>query len=196
MSKGDLVARNASRGSRFGVVRKVALLVAVVLVGGGLSIPRFFHHTQAGDTSNGTGAQEWGPPAPNFQLSATAGQLPRGLDELWAEKPVVLVFFSSWCDQCANAQSGLNKLAKRYENKIAFVGIAGKDTEADVAQYVKKHGVRYEVRLDTTGQFFEKYAVREPPLIALVSKGGRLLRGWPGGLGADELEKQLKNLVL
>ncbi len=116
--------------------------------------------------------------------------------DLATERPVVLVFFSSYCDTCASAQPDLNALAKKYRNKVVFIGVAREDKAADVAAFVKKYAVTYPVAIDTDGKQSEKYAVRESPLIALISQGGKLLRGWPGGIDAATLDGQLKELAI
>jgi cytochrome c biogenesis protein CcmG/thiol:disulfide interchange protein DsbE len=37
--------------------------------------------------------------------------------------------------------------------------------------------------------------VREPPVVAVVGRGGRLNRGWPGGVDADTVHGVLDGLV-
>jgi peroxiredoxin len=133
--------------------------------------------------------------APAIELKTIEGVTAK-VAELAEQRPVVLQFFSSWCEQCAAAQADFNGLAKRYKDKVVFIAVAGQDKEADVAEYVKKNNVPYMVAIDPDGKLWDRYAVREPPLIALVSKGGKLLRGWPGGIKADELDKQIKTLVI
>lgn len=38
------------------------------------------------------------------------------------------------------------------------------------------------------------YAADEPPLVVLIAAGGKVLRGWPGGIDADDLAGQLEKL--
>jgi hypothetical protein len=39
------------------------------------------------------------------------------------------------------------------------------------------------------------YAAREPGLVVLVSRGGKVLRGWPSGVTRVELASRLEELV-
>lgn len=133
--------------------------------------------------------------APAIELKTIDGATVK-VAELAGERPVVLQFFSSWCEQCGAAQGDFNSLAKRYKDKVVFIAVAGQDKEADVAAYVKKYGVPYAVAIDPDGKLWDRYAVREPPLVALISKGGKLMRGWPGGISASDLDKQIKQLVI
>lgn len=135
------------------------------------------------------------PAAPPFELELTGGQV-IDMSEQWAQRPVVLVFFETWCTLCAEQQPGLNELAEHYRDVILFVGIAGISERAEVEDYIDDHDVPYPVGIDPSGQRWLQYAASEPPLVALVSKGGRLLRGWPGGVSADDLREQIESLVI
>ncbi|SBT44171.1 TlpA family protein disulfide reductase [Micromonospora narathiwatensis] len=116
--------------------------------------------------------------------------------DLWADRPVVLVFFTSWCDQCAQRQDALSELARTYRDKVVFVGVAGEDKADDLHRYLREHRVEYPVVVDDDGAIWRSYAVREPPAVVMVAKGGALLRGWPGGVDAPTLDGKLRELVL
>lgn len=135
------------------------------------------------------------PSAPDVELDLVDG---RTLDvtEEWAERPVVLVFFESWCTLCREQQEGINDVVADYRDVVLFVGIANLSEPADVEQYVSDNDITYPVGIDSTGRTLLNYAVTEPPLVALVSKGGRLLRGWPEGLAGEELAQQIEQLAI
>ena len=116
--------------------------------------------------------------------------------DLWADRPVVLVFFSSWCTTCASRQDALSELARSYRDRVLFVGVVSEDKADDLQDYLRTHRVEHPVLLDEEQTVWRSYAVREPPAIAVVAKGGALLRGWPGGLDATALDQQLRGLVL
>ncbi|GAB3216818.1 hypothetical protein GCM10027452_46830 [Micromonospora halotolerans] len=121
---------------------------------------------------------------------------PVALAELWAERPVVLVFFTSWCTLCADRQAALSELARRHSDEVVLVGVATEDKPEDVQRYLREHRVGYPVVLDADGTIWRSYAVREPPAVVVVAKGGALLRGWPGGVDAATLDTELARLVL
>jgi thiol-disulfide isomerase/thioredoxin len=129
--------------------------------------------------------------APPLELTLVDGS-DVDVTELWAERPVVLHFFSSWCTTCEAQQAEMNALAERYKDVIAFVGVAGEDESAAVNGYVDEQKVTYPVALDTSGDLWKRYAVAEPPLVALVGKGGRLLYGAPGEIDLARLEERIK----
>ncbi|MFC0006337.1 TlpA family protein disulfide reductase [Micromonospora siamensis] len=131
---------------------------------------------------------------------AVAGRLTDGspveLARLWADRPVVLVFFSSWCAACEQRQDALSQLARDHADRVVFVGVAGEDKPADVQRFLRAHRVDYPVLLDDGGRVALSYAVREPPAVVLVGRGGKLLRGWTGGVDASTLDARLRELVL
>lgn len=135
------------------------------------------------------------PPAAGFELALVDG---RTLDVPgeWEERPVVLVFFESWCTLCQEQQESINDVVADYRDVVLFVGIANLSEPADVEQYVADNDITYPVGIDTTGRTFLNYAVTEPPLVALVSKGGQVLRGWPEGISGEELQEQIEQLAV
>jgi peroxiredoxin len=135
------------------------------------------------------------PPAPAAELELIDGRTLE-LTEQWQERPVVLVFFESWCTLCKEQQAGINDVVADYQDVVLFVGIANLSEPSDVEQYVSDNRITYPVAIDGTGRTWLNYAVAEAPLVALISKDGRLLRGWPEGISGDELREQLDELAV
>ncbi|WP_433527951.1 TlpA family protein disulfide reductase [Micromonospora sp. CA-263727] len=135
------------------------------------------------------------PTAPKFTATLTDGSSLE-VARLWADRPVVLVFFASWCATCAERQDALSDLAGAYRDRVVFVGVASDDKPAALVDFLRAHRVDYPVATDPAMEVWRAYAMREPPGVVLVSRGGRLLRGWPGGVDAATLDSSLKTLVL
>ena len=110
------------------------------------------------------------------------------------ERAAVIVFFSSWCTWCRDNQAALNDFAQAQRDAVTVIGVAGADDRDAVAAYVDEHRVRYPVGLDPDLRLFRAYAVSEPPLVALVSPSGELVRGWPGGVDMATLTKAVEAL--
>jgi peroxiredoxin len=135
------------------------------------------------------------PPAPSFELRLLDGEVVDS-DEQWSKRPVVLVFFESWCELCRDQQPEINELVEDYRDVVLFLGVAGLSDPDDLRAYVADNDVAYPVGSDRSGEVWLDYAAEEPPLVALVSKGGQLLRGWPGGLPAESLRDQIDRLAV
>lgn len=133
--------------------------------------------------------------APDFELELLDGSTIEA-SRLWRERPVVLTFVTSWCTTCEARENEIAKLAREYGDNLTFLGIAAADDAGALKTYVDDHGVEYEVGLDDSQAIWRKYAVREPPAIVLVAKGGKLVKGWPGGLEPGELDAQIKRWLL
>ncbi|MDQ7904882.1 redoxin domain-containing protein [Phytohabitans sp. ZYX-F-186] len=135
------------------------------------------------------------PSAPVFTGTLTDGTALAAAD-LWAERPVVLLFFASWCTTCADRQDALSDLARDYRDRVVFVGVVTGDEPAELEAYLRAHEAEFPVVVDADGTISRSYAVREPGAVAVVAKGGALLRGWPGGLDASTLDNRIRELLL
>jgi peroxiredoxin len=133
------------------------------------------------------------PPAPAFELELLDGST-LDLAEQWQDRAVVLVFFESWCELCARQQPDITALSEEYRDTVLFVGVGHESSRDDAAEFRREHDIEYPVGLDAGGEVWRRYRVDEPPLIALVSKGGRLVRGWPGG--TTELGRQIRQFLV
>ncbi len=135
-----------------------------------------------------------GPAAPPFTLALLDGTRVSGA-ELWKTRPVVVFFFASWCSRCATQQKALASLAHRWGGAVAFVGIAARDQPGALKPWLSDHDVGYPVGIDSGLAISKRYAIRTPPAVILIGRGGALLRGWPDGVGEDELNRQLQQIV-
>lgn len=133
--------------------------------------------------------------APSFTGTALDGSAVDS-DCLWADHPVVITFLTSWCGQCQQRQDALSELARTYAGQLGFVAVATQDSADALTAFATQHTIDYPVVLDDAGAIWRSYAIREPPAIAVVGRGGRLLRGWPGGKDAAELTTELRSLKL
>lgn len=134
-------------------------------------------------------------PAPRFELDLLSGER-LDTDDQWAVRPMVLLFFESWCERCREQQPAINELVDEYEDIVLFVGVANLSPEEDVREYVRDNDVRYPVGIDEGGEVWLKYAAQEPPLVALIAKDGHLVRGWAGGQDGDVLREHIADLLV
>jgi peroxiredoxin len=161
-------------------VRLVVLALVLVLAG-----------CSAGATY--VAAPPTAPPAPAFELELLDGAT-LDLAEQWQNRAVVLVFFESWCELCARQQPDITALSEEYRDVVLFVGVGYESSSEDATAFMRDHDIDYPVGLDPSGEVWRRYRVDEPPLVALISKGGKLVRGWPGG--TTELEQQIRQFLV
>jgi peroxiredoxin len=115
---------------------------------------------------------------------------------LWDERPVVLFFFASWCGICPEQQVDITALADSYGDTVTFLGVTGEDEPEAVAEYLDEHEVPYAVAMDDELDSWIKYAVREPPQVVIIAKGGHVVKGWPGGTSKTVIDETLTELVM
>jgi peroxiredoxin len=132
--------------------------------------------------------------APPFSLARLDGTRVDAASP-WKQRPVVVFFFASWCGRCATQQAALKPLAERYRDVVTFVGVGGQDKAPAVRSWLDDHDVTYPVGIDGGMETWRRYAVRTPPAVILVAPGGKLERGWPGGVSEDVLGDELDRLV-
>lgn len=133
------------------------------------------------------------PPAPDFSVQLVDGT-PLTASELWAERPVVLVFTASFCERCADIHRDVAAAVDEHDGAIALLGVAGSD-DTGAQDYADELDLGHPLAL-AGERVWLGYAAREPALVALVSRGGKVLRGWPNGIDGDELGSQLDDLVV
>ncbi len=83
-----------------------------------------------------------GKPAPAFALPGLGGTPPQLANADLKGRPVLVNFFASWCAGCRVEHPVLMQLAKEG---IEIIGIDYKDTDADGAQWLQRHGNPYRV---------------------------------------------------
>jgi cytochrome c biogenesis protein CcmG/thiol:disulfide interchange protein DsbE len=89
----------------------------------------------------------------------------------------------------------LNSLARKYEGLVAFVGVAQDDKPAALKHYAVSRKLPYAVGIDGSGTSWRNYGVSEPPVIAVIGKGGRLLRAWNVDIPESTLDGALARLA-
>jgi thiol-disulfide isomerase/thioredoxin len=132
------------------------------------------------------------PPAPEISAELVDGT-PVTASELWADRPVVLVFTASWCDRCADIHRRAAELVDGRPG-ITLLGVVPADDAAGAREYAEELDLGYPVAVGDERDWLN-YAVREPPAVVLVAPPGNVVRGWPGGVEPAMLARSLDELV-
>ncbi len=169
----------------------VGLLAGVaVLVAAGVAMWGPGH----GATAQSSGRPLPGQPAPDFTLALLDGSafsLPDARGQA-----VVVNFWASWCPPCEAEAADLQAVWEEYREKgVAFVGVAYKDEEAAVRDFLAQHGLTYPVGLDPTGRIAALYGLTGVPETFVVDAEGKVARFYIGPVTADQLRTVLDGLV-
>ncbi|MFT5292136.1 MAG: thiol-disulfide isomerase/thioredoxin [Planctomycetota bacterium] len=101
---------------------------------------------------------------------------------LAAGRPLVLVFWQSWCESCLEEAPGLGRAARSLSGKVDFLGVVpGKDgtvNEDRVRQISDELGMPYAHLRDRTLEWTRTFKVDgTPTMIALNEEGDIIWRG-------------------
>jgi thiol-disulfide isomerase/thioredoxin len=130
--------------------------------------------------------------APDFTAELVDGT-ELAANDLWRDRPVVLVFTASWCERCRDVHRDAARVVGEHPG-AALLGIVGEDDLEAAADYADELDLGRPVGA-ASEQVWLDYAAREPPVVVLVGPGGKVLRGWPGGVAPAVLDEQLDALA-
>ncbi|WP_049563914.1 redoxin domain-containing protein, partial [Nonomuraea sp. SBT364] len=132
------------------------------------------------------------PAALRFTAPTLDGRTFRG--ESLAGRPVAFWFWAPWCPKCLSDAPAVKAAAARHGD-VAFVGVAGLDTEAAMQEFVQRTGTGDLVHLsDTEGAVWTKLGVSEQSTFVFVKPDGSAEKV-SGPLGRDGLEEHLRTLA-
>jgi peroxiredoxin len=125
-----------------------------------------------------TPAQPIGQSLPDFTLR-TLGNKPVTLSQLRDQSPSGVLLMTFWCTDCASCRATEESLAwmtKKYGPKAKVVAIASSenDTSTSVQAYLKEHGTKIDVLLDTSGEFARHLKVNTTTTTVILDKSGRM----------------------
>jgi len=149
----------------------------------------------------GTRFAEQGMVAPDFTVLDVEGH-PFRLSEENSGKPVLLVFWSVFCEPCRAEMAYLQKAQDRYAGRdlaIVAVAVDGEPLRNIIGGFARQEGYTFKVLvdgLDATGRWkvADAYGVAVTPTLLLREKGGTVLLRKEGRISGDELEKAVSSL--
>ena len=86
-------------------------------------------------------------------------------------KPVLMVFWATWCPYCKKLLPGIERLHQKYGPQgLQVIGVTIRE-DGDPAAYMKRYGYTFTVALDGDG-LMKAYHVSGTPTIAVIDKEG------------------------
>jgi peroxiredoxin len=131
--------------------------------------------------------------APGFSAELLDGT-PIEAADLWEERPLVLVFTASWCERCAELHREAAAAIDEHGDAVALLGVVAEDDAEGARDYAEELDLGHPVAV-ASERVWLNYAAREPPVVVLISRGGKVLRGWPGGVARADLARRLGELL-
>jgi peroxiredoxin len=101
--------------------------------------------------------------------------LPVTLGRFLEKKPVLLVFWATWCPECKAAIPEINAMTTGpLAGKLQILGLDFRESREKVANAVKARGIRYPVLLDERGQVARAYGIVGIPTYVLIDRRGNV----------------------
>jgi len=149
----------------------------------------------------GSRVAEPGMIAPDFTVLDVEGR-PFRLSEEVSRKPVLLLFWSVFCDPCRAELATLQKAHDKYAGRdltVVAVAVDGGPLRNTVGGFARQEGYTFKVLVDELDakevwKVADAYGVAVTPTLLLLEKGGKVSLRKGGKVRDDELEKAVSSL--
>ena len=111
------------------------------------------------------------------------------LGEFAGRKPVLLVFWATWCPHCNEAVPAINEIQSRLSGRLQILAIDFMESGEKVKAFMKAKNVSYPVLLDRNGKVARQYRVLGIPTYVVLDKKGEIV--YSGNELPPSLEKYL-----
>lgn len=128
--------------------------------------------------------------SPDFSGELLDGTPVRASD-LWDDRPLVLLFTASWCGRCEEIHREVTAVVDEHGGTIALLAVVAREDANGARQYARELDLGHPVAI-ADERVWLSYAADEPPLVALIAPGGKIMRGWPGGVDREILAQELE----
>ena len=151
--------------------------------------------------AEGSRVAEPGMIAPDFTVLDVDGH-PFRLSEEVSRKPVLLLFWSVFCDPCRAELATLQKAHDKYAGRdltVVAVAVDGGALRNTVGGFARQEGYTFKVLVDELDamevwKVADAYGVAVTPTLLLLEKGGKVSLRRGGKVREDELEKAVSSL--
>ena len=134
------------------------------------------------------------PSALRFESTTLEGRPFTGSDLV--ERPVVFWFWAPWCPKCVAEGPHVAEVARKYANRVDFVGVGGHGNKGEMRRFVTRTGTGNGAITqldDRSGQLFSRFKVNEVPTFVFLTLDGKATRD-SGRLGIGQLEQRVRRI--
>ena len=131
---------------------------------------------------SGAGAQERGEigiavgetPAPPT-IENLDGE-PVDLADYVGERPLLLEFWASWCEQCEALQPSMDAAFERYGDEVGFlaVAVAVAQTQRAVRRHLERHAIPFPMLWDTRGSATRAFLALATAYVVILDADGKV----------------------
>ena len=115
-----------------------------------------------------------GKAVPHFDLPTLSGDERVAVAD-HVGKPMVINFWATWCVPCRTEAPLLERAAKRYDDRVVFIGVDVRDFNGDAKNFVEKHGLTYLIAYDGPAKLWEPWGITGLPETFFVDRNGTII---------------------
>ncbi|HUF05787.1 MAG TPA: TlpA disulfide reductase family protein [Candidatus Binatia bacterium] len=132
--------------------------------------------------------------APDFSLADLDGTLIR-LSELRG-RPVVVNFWASWCQPCAEEFPLLRDAAERHAAAdLVVIGVVYQDRTSAARGFMDRNGGTWQAAMDPDGRVAGAYGILGPPETFFIGRDGTIVARQIGQFSAASLDRKLAAII-
>ena len=115
--------------------------------------------------------------APNFTLNFLIPQdRAITLSDIVKERPVLLVFWATWCPSCTAEIPTLNTWYEKYHSQgLEILAVNVQEPRKRITEFVKKTPMNYPSLLDENGEVAARYGLVGLPAAVFLARGGEII---------------------
>lgn len=134
-----------------------------------------------------------GKSAPEFTLrDISTGQVVSL--EATRGRPMVVNFWATWCVPCYAEHPHLVEAARRYGDRVLFVGVVYEDEPEAIERFLQQYGRAYPALQDVEGKTAIAYGVYGVPETFFIDAGGTIVAKHEGPLDAISIGTYLAQI--
>lgn len=176
---------------------KIAILFLVLIILGAVGIYKFWQEGNSAQVQSAQDIPKQGPqiglPAPDFTAGDISGRQIT-LSNFRNQKPVLLIFWATWCGYCAKELEDLKTFTQKYQDKIQIIAVDSGEPKSTIKDYIQEKNVNFLMLLDEQKKIWNQYLVRGTPSHFLIDKEGKIVTLRPGLSLLKDLETMLSML--
>lgn len=114
--------------------------------------------------------------------------------ESFAEKPIVIVFFSPRCGECVEEVPILKELYQKYHEKVNFVAV-GIKYDSEIRHFVQQHEIPFPVVIDASLRVSKRFKVHWLPRIVIFDSNGKIAFEHESKLEKEAFEEAIQKVL-
>lgn len=130
---------------------------------------------------------------PDFIYQDVSGNR-TALSDFRGKKPVLLIFWATWCGYCAQELPDLKTFTQEHQDKIQVIAVASGESKETVKDYIEKEEINFLMLLDEDRRIWNQYFIRGTPSHFLIGEDGKIISLRPGLALKENLETMLTML--